>query len=122
MLGFGSTCYPRFCAAADSMHAAMLSAGATALLPPCKADAVAGEDGAVWPWLQQLVQRMQGKGWINSSVAAEVLEKFPASNTDKVGGPGSRLARPRLSPGGLRPVAGVGSTVCGPWQFSATVV
>lgn len=85
VLGFGSTSYPRFCAAADSMHSAMLSTGATALLPPGKADAVAGEEGVLWPWLQELVQRMHDKGWLSSSAAAGVMEHIPASNTGKVG-------------------------------------
>jgi len=85
VMGFGSTSYPRFCAAADIMHSAMLSAGATALLPPGKADAVAGEEGVLWPWLQELVQRMLDKGWLSSSAAAGVMEHIPASSMDKVG-------------------------------------
>lgn len=83
VMGFGSTSYPRFCAAADIMHSAMLSAGATALLPPGKADAVAGEEGVLWPWLQELVQRMLDKGWLSSSAAAGVMEHIPASSMDK---------------------------------------
>lgn len=88
VLGFGSSSYPRFCAAADRMQTAMLAATGSnsALLPPAKADAVVGEDGVVWPWLRQLVAVMQDRGWL-SAVQVQVLEEFvPASGTATVRG------------------------------------
>jgi hypothetical protein len=62
VLSFGSSNYRKFAAAADLLHSSMLSAGAAALLPPAKADALMGEEGVVWPWLRQLAAVMREQG------------------------------------------------------------
>lgn len=87
VLGFGSCAYPRFCAAADHMHTAMLAAAGSNsfLLPPAKADAVAGEETVVWPWLLQLAVVMQEKGWLSADQAASVAEHTPAGHGATVG-------------------------------------
>jgi hypothetical protein len=90
VLGFGSSSYPRFCAAADTLHTAMLAATGTttrssssstcsAILPPAKADAVAGEEGVVWPWVKQVVGVMCSKGWLGLSGMEAVLDLVPAA-------------------------------------------
>ena len=84
MLGFGSSSYPRFCAAADLLHTYLLHAGGTALLPVHKADALAGEEGVVWPWLGSLAGKMRDNGWLDSNAAAALLQRLPMSQDDAV--------------------------------------
>ena len=84
VLGFGSSSYPRFCAAAELMHTTMLSLGAQALMPVSKADALAGEEGVVWPWVKILCEKMQAQGWLDSAAAASLIQHLPMSDTDAV--------------------------------------
>eukprot|EP00775_Hariotina_reticulata_P010070 gene10070-10225_t len=79
VLGFGSRAYPRFCAAADLLHSTMLAVAAEPLLPVAKADAVAGEEAVVWPWLKQLVQQTVKRGWLDEAAAATVEAQLPGS-------------------------------------------
>lgn len=87
MLGFGSRSYPRFCAAADGMHADMLAAvgpSGCGLMAPGKADAVVGEEAVVWPWLRQLTDIMQAQGGLTASGAAGVADAIPAGDANQV--------------------------------------
>jgi hypothetical protein len=47
------------------MHTLLVSVGGAPLMPATKADALAGEESVVWPWVQQLAIKMQGKGWLD---------------------------------------------------------
>jgi len=57
----------------------MLAAAAEPLLPVAKADAVAGEEAVVWPWLQQLVQHACHRGWLNEGAATAVISQLPGN-------------------------------------------
>lgn len=48
VLGFGDSSYPRFCAAADTLAARLLSLDCEMLMQVTKADALAQEELTVW--------------------------------------------------------------------------
>ncbi|KAI3435713.1 hypothetical protein D9Q98_001771 [Chlorella vulgaris] len=83
VLGLGSSCYPRFCAAADMMHSLLLAAGAKALLPVCKADALAGEEMTVWTWVKRLGEEAVGEGWMDSRAESDLVKRLPMSEGSK---------------------------------------
>eukprot|EP00898_Chlorokybus_atmophyticus_P007291 jgi/Chlat1/7563/Chrsp63S00556 len=56
VFGIGSSSYPRFCAAADTIHAMMLASGAKPLGNPGKGDAIGGRDMAFKDWLTATMQ------------------------------------------------------------------
>ncbi len=84
VLGFGSSCYPRFCAAAGVFHGLLLSAGATAIMGVTKVDALSGEEQTVWAWVQSVVQKLSDMDCINSMQAADLVQRLPITNIDKV--------------------------------------
>lgn len=55
------------------------------MMPPAKADALAGEEGVVWPWLKQMAEKMQSKGWLDSSGVSDLVQCLPMADTDAVG-------------------------------------
>jgi cytochrome P450/NADPH-cytochrome P450 reductase len=57
VLGFGSSAYPRFCAAADTFAGALVAAGAAAPLAPLgRIDALAGGEAAFCAWVAALAR------------------------------------------------------------------
>jgi hypothetical protein len=86
VLGFGSSSYPRFCAAADLMYTLLVSVGGAPLMPAAKADALAGEESVVWPWVQQLAIKMQGKGWLDGRGASDLIGRLPLNGQSAVSG------------------------------------
>lgn len=83
VLGFGSSSYPRFCAAADLFQSLFLSLGATSMLPVAKADALTGEEGVVWPWVQTLGEALAGDGILPSDALAHLCKSLPLSGSDE---------------------------------------
>jgi hypothetical protein len=53
-------------------------------MPVSKADALAGEEGVVWPWVSSLSGKMLSKGWLEAPAAAALLQRLPMSETDAV--------------------------------------
>jgi hypothetical protein len=86
VLGFGSSSYLRFCAAADLMHTLLVSVGGVPLMPAAKADALAGEESVVWPWVQQLAIKMQGRGWLDGRGASDLIGRLPLNDQSAVSG------------------------------------
>jgi hypothetical protein len=84
VLGFGSSNYPKFAAAADLLHSSLLAAGAAALLPPAKADALVGEEGVVWPWMKQLTAELQQQGMLDSAAAQALEGQVPTAEANAV--------------------------------------
>lgn len=85
VLGFGSSNYPRFCAAADLLHTTMLTLGGSALLNPHKADALIGEDRVVSSWLKQVVQMMDAQSGLQKSAVKALEQQLPTSGISMVG-------------------------------------
>ncbi|KAL4440247.1 hypothetical protein ABPG75_003248 [Micractinium tetrahymenae] len=83
VLGFGSSSYPRFCAAADLLHALLLAIGAKPVLPVGKADALAGEEMTVWRWVKQLGEAACARGWMDAAQQAALVERLPVSDGSK---------------------------------------
>lgn len=79
VLGFGSSNYPRFCAAADLFHTTLLTLGGSALLNPQKADALIGEERVVWPWLKQVVRKMAEQTGLEKSAVTAVEQQLPTT-------------------------------------------
>ena len=86
VLGFGSSSYPRFCAAADLLHSMLLSLGASALLPVAKADALADEEGVVLPWLMGYAVKLQQRDMLDRSLVSALEQLLPTGDNSKVRG------------------------------------
>jgi sulfite reductase alpha subunit-like flavoprotein len=63
-LGFGSSQYPRFCGAANTLAAAASAAGAQSLLHVGKCDAEGDQEADFRPWAGELLERLAGKGLV----------------------------------------------------------
>ncbi|KXZ51504.1 hypothetical protein GPECTOR_12g467 [Gonium pectorale] len=74
VLGFGSSSYPRYCAAADSMQSLLLAAGGSPALPVAKADALSHEEVTVWAWVRELMANLRAKGLVGASAVDRAVD------------------------------------------------
>ncbi|KXZ51520.1 hypothetical protein GPECTOR_12g483 [Gonium pectorale] len=83
VLGFGSSSYPRFCAAADSLNSLVVAAGANPVSAVVKADALSHEEVTVWAWVRELMANLRAKSLVGASAVEKALERVPVLSDGK---------------------------------------
>lgn len=77
VLGFGCTSYPRFCAAADTVHSLVCATGADPLMPVAKADCLSHEEATVWGWVRDLLVVVVQRNILESDTARLATAQIP---------------------------------------------